>query len=225
MAPLRAASRALGAVVALGAVSGSVAAHSGTTHAGTPHWLLFVLAALGLVSAVLALAAYRRRRLAGPVAAPVGLLAALVGAFGLVGLVELQVVAETGPQIRDVYPTLSLVVGAAMAIGSLVVGRLRWITRIGALAFILSGGHMAGTLYTLEALTGTPRGHLVLTMLGLWFVGTGLVEVAGSKLADGLDAGKLREPARDAKPLLYGASAVAVGLIVPAGLLASPTLF
>jgi hypothetical protein len=129
MHPLRAASRALGAAVALGAVSGSAAAHSGTTHAGTPHWLLFVLATVGLVSAVVVLAAYRRRRLAGTVAAPVGLLAALLGAFGLVGLVELQVVAETGPQIRDVYPTLSLVVGAAMAVGSLVVGRVRWPNR------------------------------------------------------------------------------------------------
>jgi uncharacterized membrane protein len=111
-----------------------------------------------------------------------------------------------------------------VALGS-VVGRLRWITRISAVAFVVSGGHMAGTLYTFEALTGTPRGHLVLTMLGLWFVGTGLVEVGGSKLADGLDADKLREPARDAKPFLYGASAVSVGLIVTAGLLASPGLF
>ncbi|MYL16894.1 transporter [Halorubrum terrestre] len=110
------------------------------------------------------------------------------------------------------------------ALGS-VVGRLRWITRIGAIAFVATGGHMAGTLYTFEGLTGSPRGHLVLTMLGLWFVGTGLVEVAGSKLADGLDAGKLREPARDAKPFLYGASVVSVGLIVTAGLLASPGLF
>jgi len=109
------------------------------------------------------------------------------------------------------------------ALGS-IVGRLRWITRIGAVVFVLTGGHMAGTLYTFESLTGTPRGHLVLTMLGLWFVGTGLVEVGGSKLADGLDTDKLREPARDAKPFLYGASAVSVGLIVTAGLLASPSL-
>ncbi|MDZ5812295.1 transporter [Halorubrum sp. AD140] len=107
------------------------------------------------------------------------------------------------------------------ALGS-VVGRLRWSTRIGAAAFVLTGGHMAGTLYPFEALTGTPRGHLVVTMLGLWFVGTGLVEVAGSKLADGLDAGKLREPARDAKPFLYGAAGLSVALIVTAGLLATP---
>src|SRR6056297_3430010 len=67
-----------------------------------------------------------------------------------------------------------------------IVGRLLWITRIGALVFLASGGHMAGTLYTVESLTGTGRGHLVLTMIALWFLITGLVEVASGKLADGL---------------------------------------
>jgi uncharacterized membrane protein len=103
-----------------------------------------------------------------------------------------------------------------------IVGRLRWITRIAALAFLASGGHMAGTLYTFESLTGTGRGHLVLTMIALWFLITGLVEVASGKLADGLDAGKLREPARDAKPFLYGAAGLSVALIVTAGVLATP---
>ncbi|EMA61817.1 hypothetical protein [Halorubrum lipolyticum] len=109
------------------------------------------------------------------------------------------------------------------ALGS-IVGRLRWITRIAALAFIATGGHMAGTLYTFESLTGSARGHLVLTMIALWFLITGLVEVGSGKLTDGLDAGKLREPARDAKPFFYGAAGLSVALIVAAGLLASPTL-
>lgn len=107
------------------------------------------------------------------------------------------------------------------ALGS-IVGRLRWITRIAALAFLASGGHMAGTLYTFESLTGTGRGHLVLTMIALWFLITGLVEVASGKLTDGLDAGKLRQPARDAKPFLYGAAGLSVALIGTAGLLATP---
>jgi len=103
-----------------------------------------------------------------------------------------------------------------------LVGRLRWITRIGALVFLASGGHMAGTLYTVESLTGSARGHLVLTMLALWFLITGLVEVGSGKLADGLDAHKLREPAREAKPFFYGAAGLSVALIVTAGLLATP---
>ena len=103
-----------------------------------------------------------------------------------------------------------------------IVERLRWITRIAAVAFLVSGGHMAGNLYTVDSLTGTSRGHLVLSMLALWFVTTGLVEVAGGKLTSGLDAGKLREPARDARPFFYAAAALSVGLILTAGLLANP---
>jgi len=110
------------------------------------------------------------------------------------------------------------------ALGS-IVDRLRWITRIAAVAFLASGGHMAGTLYTFDSLTGSARGHLVLTMIALWFLITGLVEVGSGKLTSGLDAGKLREPARDAKPFFYGAAGLSVALIITAGLLASPTLF
>jgi len=84
---------------------------------------------------------------------------------------------------------------------------------------------MAGTLYTFDSLTGSARGHLVLTMIALWFLITGLVEVGSGKLTSGLDAGKLREPARDAKPFFYGAAGLSVALIITAGLLASPTLF
>ncbi|WP_435095749.1 transporter [Halorubrum sp. N11] len=109
------------------------------------------------------------------------------------------------------------------ALGS-IVGRLRWITRIAALAFLATGGHMAGTLYTVESLTGSARGHLVVTMIVLWFLITGLVEAGSGRLTDGLDAGKLREPARDAKPFFYGAAGLSVALVVTAGLLASPTV-
>ncbi|MUW15882.1 transporter [Halorubrum sp. CBA1125] len=105
-----------------------------------------------------------------------------------------------------------------------IVGKLRWITRVGAVAFVASGGHMAGTQYTPAALTGTPRGHLVVTMIALWLLITGLVEVGSAKLTDGLDVGKLREPAREAKPFFYGAAGLSVALILVAGVLASPTV-
>ncbi|MCG1002593.1 MULTISPECIES: hypothetical protein [Halobacterium] len=125
MHPLRAAGRA-GGLLAIVAFATPATAHSGTTHAGTPHWLLFALAFAGVGAAVVAMAAYRRGRVDGPTGAAAGLVAAVAGGFGLVGLVELQVVADTGPQIRSIYPALSLAVGAAMAVGSLVVARSRW---------------------------------------------------------------------------------------------------
>lgn len=101
-----------------------------------------------------------------------------------------------------------------------IADRLRTFTRVSALLLFLSGGHLAGTLYTVETLTGTGRGHLVLTMLVLWFLLVGLVEVGVSKLSSGLEKGKLREPVRDAKWFVYGAAVVALLLLVDAGLLA-----
>ena len=103
-----------------------------------------------------------------------------------------------------------------------IVGRLRWSTRIAALAFLASGGYMAETRYTVDALFATGRGHLVLAMVALWFATTGLVEAASGMLADGLDAGNLREPARDARPFFYAAAGLSVGLVLTAGLLAAP---
>ncbi|WP_439028630.1 transporter [Haloarchaeobius sp. DT45] len=102
-----------------------------------------------------------------------------------------------------------------------VVGRFRWITRGSSLLLFVTGGHLAGTLYTIGdgggiSLFGSPRGHLVLTMLGLWLVLTGLCEVGASKLAGGFSEKKVRSPAADAKPFLYAASLVAVLLLVDA---------
>lgn len=110
---------------------------------------------------------------------------------------------------------------AADAVFGAIVSKLRWITRFSALALLITGGHMAASRYTVETLTGTGRGHLVLSMFVLWFVLAGLVEAASGKVSSGLDAGKLREPARNAKPLFTGAAVVSVLLLVTAGLLAS----
>lgn len=126
MQTIRRVAPATGSGLAASATVGTATAHSGTTHAGTPHWLLFVLVLLGGAVAAGAVTAYRRNAVGGTTGALVALSAAVVGAFGLVGLVELQVVAETPPTLTDIYPTLSLVVGVTMAVGSLVVGRLRW---------------------------------------------------------------------------------------------------
>lgn len=102
-----------------------------------------------------------------------------------------------------------------------IVGKVRTLSRVSALVLFLSGGHLAGTFYTVDSLTGSSRGHLVLAMLALWFALAALVEVGGGKLADGFDQKKVREPARQARPFFLAASVVAVLLLVDAGLLAS----
>jgi uncharacterized membrane protein len=100
-----------------------------------------------------------------------------------------------------------------------IVSRFRWLSRGCSALLFVTGGHLAGTLYTVDSLTGSGRGHLVLGMLALWFVLTGLVEVAGGKLQRGFDEQKVRSPAREAKPFLYAASVVAVLLLVDATLI------
>ena len=107
------------------------------------------------------------------------------------------------------------------AFGS-VVSKLRWITRISALLLLATGGHLAGTLYTAETLTGTASGYLVLLMLALWFGLAGLIEVGSAKAERGVDEKKIREPARAARPFYLLAAAFAVGLLVVSGLLGSP---
>lgn len=101
-----------------------------------------------------------------------------------------------------------------------VVGRLRTLSRASALVLFLTGGHMAGTGYTVESLTGTTRGHLVLAMVALWFVLMALVEFAAGRFLGGLDDGKLREPAVAVTRPFQAAALVALALLVVAGLLA-----
>jgi uncharacterized membrane protein len=103
-----------------------------------------------------------------------------------------------------------------------VVTKLQWVTRASALVLFVTGGHMAGTGYGLGDLTGSTGGYLVLTMLGLWLVLTATVEVGSARVLRGVDGRKIREPAREARPLFLAAVVVAVGLLVVAGLLGRP---
>jgi hypothetical protein len=107
------------------------------------------------------------------------------------------------------------------AFGS-VVSKLQWITRISALLSFVTGGHLAGTLYSAETLTGTPSGYLVLTMLTLWLGLAALVEIGSAKANRGIDERKIREPARNARPFYRLAALFSIGLLVVAGLLGSP---
>jgi uncharacterized membrane protein len=100
-----------------------------------------------------------------------------------------------------------------------MVGRFRTWSRVASLVLLLTGGHLAGTRYTAETLFGSTRGYLVVGMVVLWLVMTGLIEVGTGRLADGLDARKVREPARAATPFLAAAAAAGVALLVIGGVL------
>jgi hypothetical protein len=100
-----------------------------------------------------------------------------------------------------------------------VTGRLTTLSRASAVVLFLTGGHMAGTRYTVGSLTGSTRGYLVLAMIGLWLALAALVEVGGSRMREGLAAEKVRSPAREARPFYRAGAVVALALLVVAGLL------
>jgi len=102
-----------------------------------------------------------------------------------------------------------------------IADRLVYLSRGASVVMFLTGGHLAGTGYTVASLTGTSRGHLVLAMLALWFVFTALVEIGRSRLVDGLREKRVRAPASAATGVFRAAAVVGVLLLVDAGLLSS----
>ena len=91
---------------------------------------------------------------------------------------------------------------------------LRWLTRIGAVVFVVTGGHMAGTGYQDGRLFSDPMGHAVLGMLALWLVVTGLLEVSIGKIQDALGEGKIQTAGREAQTLVRVAATFSVVLLL-----------
>lgn len=102
-----------------------------------------------------------------------------------------------------------------------IVDRMRWVTRIGAVVFLVTGGHLAASRYSIEALTGTGSGHLVLTMLGLWLVLVGVMEYGSTKLDAAVNRSGVSDAIEETRTIFLVAAALAILLLVDAGILAS----
>ncbi|WP_247731167.1 copper resistance protein CopD [Halovivax limisalsi] len=98
-----------------------------------------------------------------------------------------------------------------------ITGSLKLVSRVSSVVLFLTGSHLAGRLYTVETLGGSPNGHLVITMTVLWLVLTALVEVAAARFGRGLAEDKLREPAHQTLTLFRLGALVAIALLVVAG--------
>ncbi|MFP4590830.1 MAG: transporter [Halobacteriales archaeon] len=106
----------------------------------------------------------------------------------------------------------------------LVLGRLLWVSRIGALAMLLSGGYMLtarGDYTDADVLLSTGPGQAVLAMVVLWLVLIVIVEVSVRRIRSGLDANLVREPARDGLRWFTAATLVGVALFLDGALLAA----
>ncbi|MFC6725187.1 CopD family protein, partial [Halobium palmae] len=113
----------------------------------------------------------------------------------------------TGSVLFVTYAVLPTAVAGDIDVDPLrtIVTRLSTVSKASSLALLLSGGYMATTRYGVDSLLGSGRGHLVLAMVALWFVLSGLVETATSRMRDGLDERKVRTPARDTRRLFRAA--------------------
>lgn len=105
-----------------------------------------------------------------------------------------------------------------------LAGTLTTISRVSALVLFATGSHMAAVRHTGESLTGQTNGQLVLAMLTLWLVLIATVEIGAKRLTDGTERQKVREPARNARPVFLVASLAAVLLLVTAGLISAANL-
>jgi uncharacterized membrane protein len=108
------------------------------------------------------------------------------------------------------------------AFGS-VVSKLQWVTRISAVLLFVTGGHLAGTRYNPETLTGTTSGYLVLAMLAFWLGLAAVIEIGSAKASRGVENEKIREPARNSRPFFLLGSVFAIGLLLIAGVLGTST--
>ena len=100
-----------------------------------------------------------------------------------------------------------------------VTKRFSYLSIASVLAMLLTGGHLAGTLYTFGLLAGSRRGHLVLTMVALWFVLAGTLHVGTSRMVDRLDDGSAADAVAAGRTWYRASGVVALALLVVAGLL------
>lgn len=97
--------------------------------------------------------------------------------------------------------------------------RLRTLSRGSALVVFLTGGYMAGQVYSVETLTNSRNGVLVLAMIVLWLLLAATVEIGAGRISDGVADRKVRDPARSATPIYQVASVTSVFLLIIGGVL------
>lgn len=137
-------------------------AHTGTTHAGTPHWALFTLVLGGFAVAGISLYAIQQHRVSGRFGATALVLGVLLAILGSIGLVEIQVAPATGPQFEAIYPTLAAILGILIVVGSLFLGWRYWPEQPGYTGLgLLLGSWVAYPGITDTGALSNPLGYVV----------------------------------------------------------------
>lgn len=100
-----------------------------------------------------------------------------------------------------------------------VAKRFSYLSMASVAVLFATGGHLAGTLYTFERLGSTGSGHLVLTMVALWFVLAGLLHMGTRALTGTLETAGVDAAVSAARSWYLVSGVVAVALLVVAGML------
>ncbi|MFB6087223.1 MAG: hypothetical protein ABEJ85_01785 [Haloarculaceae archaeon] len=128
---------------------------------------------------------------------------------GAVVFVAWKVVPLVAAGDVDVAPATALLSG------------LRLLTRVSALVFLATGGHLAGTKYGGGRLLGTVDGYAVVAMLATWLLLTGLVEMGVGRTLSALDDDRLRTAGQENLTLFRVMGLLAVVLLLLGGYLAA----
>ncbi|WP_436926518.1 hypothetical protein [Halosimplex amylolyticum] len=104
----------------------AVVAHSGTTHAGTPHWLLGAVTILGILAVAGGWKSLRDADATGRTGVALFSGGVVLVIAGTIGLVEVQITPGATPDWTRWFPVINAVTATLLAVGSLVVVRWQW---------------------------------------------------------------------------------------------------
>jgi uncharacterized membrane protein len=102
---------------------------------------------------------------------------------------------------------------------TLIARRFAYLSAASVLLLLFSGGHLAGTLYTVESLQSTWPGNLVMAMVGLWLVLAVMLFFGFRRLINIPSDTSAVAAATKARPWFLVGSVVSIALLVVAGLL------
>jgi hypothetical protein len=149
---------------AQGAIGGpdAVVAHAGTTHAGTPHWVLGAVTILGIAAGIGGYRVLQGETRSDRFGAGILSAGAVAVIAGTIGLVEVQIAPAATPDWTAWFPVINAVSAIVVALGSLVVVRWKWPERpryVG-LALLLAAWIAYPALMPNDGLTN-PLGYLL----------------------------------------------------------------
>ncbi|MFC6768839.1 hypothetical protein [Natrinema soli] len=98
-----------------------------------------------------------------------------------------------------------------------LTGRFSLFSKVAPVVMFLTGMYMVGQSYPTDALLGSSRGYLVLSMIGLWLALSALTNVSSRRLVGSVESTDIERAAENASGLFTVAGLVALALLLVGG--------